>query len=521
MTVHSHNTLPAGPVPRLGTLSRWMGTMVVFLAIFAAALSSARAQANVGIGTTSPNASALLDLTSTTKGVLVPRMTHAQMNLIASPATGLIVYCTDYLSSSSPSTFYYYNGSAWVPFLSTAWQLTGNAGTIAGTNFVGTTDNADLVFKTNSTEGMRLTTASNVGIGTSTPSSILQTVASGAETSSYIGNLLTNLATSSTASIDKYGTQIQSTGAWTGTLDTNVGLLVNATGGTSNISAIFEGGDVGINTAAPATSLGINGDLATRYSSYTASNGANNDISIGTSSFVRITGPTAAFSITGISGGVDGKWLTLFNATTQQITIANENASSSAADRIWTLNSTGDIVISGKAAVRMIYDAADSRWLVISSSTTVSTSSTGVITVKKPTDQSVTSSTTLVNDNDLKISINANDSMIVEGYLHTYCSSHWPHIQIAWTIPAGASMDIGSYIDDVSLGSHETFTLTSSGTSTGTINTNSGTVPIHFWGVVITGSTAGTIQLKWAQAVSSSTPMTVKANSYMRGFYIR
>lgn len=62
----------------------------------------------VGIGTTSPNASALLDITSTTKGMLAPRMTKVQRDAIASPATGLLIYQTN----STPG-FYFYNGSAW------------------------------------------------------------------------------------------------------------------------------------------------------------------------------------------------------------------------------------------------------------------------------------------------------------------------------------------------------------------------------------------------------------------------
>lgn len=66
---------------------------------------------NVGINAdnSTPHASAMLDVKSTDKGVLVPRMTAAQRALIASPATGLLVYQTD-----GTDGFYFYNGTAWV-----------------------------------------------------------------------------------------------------------------------------------------------------------------------------------------------------------------------------------------------------------------------------------------------------------------------------------------------------------------------------------------------------------------------
>jgi hypothetical protein len=64
---------------------------------------------DVGIGTTTPAASALLDLTSTSKGMLIPRMTAAQKTAIASPSTGLLIFQTD-----APAGFYYYTGSGWL-----------------------------------------------------------------------------------------------------------------------------------------------------------------------------------------------------------------------------------------------------------------------------------------------------------------------------------------------------------------------------------------------------------------------
>jgi hypothetical protein len=57
---------------------------------------------------TAANASAMLDVTSTTQGVLVPRMTAAQKTAISSPATGLMIFQTD-----GTAGFYYYTGSVW------------------------------------------------------------------------------------------------------------------------------------------------------------------------------------------------------------------------------------------------------------------------------------------------------------------------------------------------------------------------------------------------------------------------
>ena len=62
---------------------------------------------NVGVGTTTPDFSASLDVSSTTAGFLPPRMTTAQMHAIGSPAEGLMVYNT------STKSIYFYNGSAW------------------------------------------------------------------------------------------------------------------------------------------------------------------------------------------------------------------------------------------------------------------------------------------------------------------------------------------------------------------------------------------------------------------------
>ena len=122
----------------------------------------------VGIGTTAPDNSAMLDITSTSSGILIPRMTIVQRNAIASPASGLLIYQND----STPG-FYYYSGAAWLPFGSSGWSLTGNASTTAGTNFIGTNDGQDFVIKVNGTEAMRVKNGGNIGIGTNAPNTKL------------------------------------------------------------------------------------------------------------------------------------------------------------------------------------------------------------------------------------------------------------------------------------------------------------------------------------------------------------
>ena len=77
--------------------------------LLAAVLFTATTFAQVGINTSSPHESAALDITSTTGGLLMPRMTNAQRLAIETPAAGLIVYVTDF----DEGTFMFHNGTIW------------------------------------------------------------------------------------------------------------------------------------------------------------------------------------------------------------------------------------------------------------------------------------------------------------------------------------------------------------------------------------------------------------------------
>ncbi|PHS04123.1 MAG: hypothetical protein COA88_14230 [Kordia sp.] len=109
--------------------------------------------AQVGIGTTTPDASAMLDITSTTSGVLTPRMIQAQRDAIVAPATGLLIYQTD-----NTSGFYYFDGTIWTTF--------------------GGADN-DWTIHANGTDMYNANTG-NVGVGTNTPTTKFHIENSGA-----------------------------------------------------------------------------------------------------------------------------------------------------------------------------------------------------------------------------------------------------------------------------------------------------------------------------------------------------
>ena len=70
------------------------------------------AQVSISMDNSTPDASAMLDVQSTTKGMLIPRLTTAQRSGIASPATGLMVFDSD------TASFWFYNGSSWTELIS-------------------------------------------------------------------------------------------------------------------------------------------------------------------------------------------------------------------------------------------------------------------------------------------------------------------------------------------------------------------------------------------------------------------
>lgn len=98
--------------------------------------------------------------------------------------------------------------------------------------------------------------------------------------------------------------------------------------------------------------------------SVTLANGDNHNVAISADTNIAVTGPTAAFAVTGIAGGVDGRLLIL-RAGAQTMTIKNQNASSSVGNRIATLTG-GDVSCGANAIATLIYDSGLGYWTLVS-----------------------------------------------------------------------------------------------------------------------------------------------------------
>jgi hypothetical protein len=84
-------------------MKKLLFTILFFASFFA------QAQVGIGVSTANMSPSAQLEVVSTSKGFLPPKMTASQRTAISNPATGLLVFQTD-----APVGLYFYNGSAWV-----------------------------------------------------------------------------------------------------------------------------------------------------------------------------------------------------------------------------------------------------------------------------------------------------------------------------------------------------------------------------------------------------------------------
>jgi hypothetical protein len=133
---------------------------IIFIVVSQYAYLQTASQQNgsTGVGTLSPHPSALLDLSSSSKGLLIPRVklkSDTSKTPIVNPITSLLVY-NNRDTSNVVEGFYYWNDSIWIPLVSsltiknyesTDWRLQGNA--VQSSQFLGTTNNSPIRLKIN------------------------------------------------------------------------------------------------------------------------------------------------------------------------------------------------------------------------------------------------------------------------------------------------------------------------------------------------------------------------------------
>ncbi|HRD54199.1 MAG TPA: hypothetical protein PKY96_16290 [Flavobacteriales bacterium] len=289
------------------------------------AIGSAVRSQNVAINAdgAAPNASAMLDVDVTAlpannkRGLLVPRVALTATNVAApvvGPAASLLVYNTA-TAGAAPNNvipgYYYWNGAVWVRFATTGdgWLTTGNAGTVAGTNFIGTTDAVDWVIKTGgaaaTNERARVLSGgkvvvNNVGVGGFT-NDVFSVYADGTTNGTS-----TNTSALGTRAINGYtSTGFGVAGLTSGTAGTTFGVFGNSTAASGTANGIR---GENVNPAASAV-VGIGNTGATAIPTATTSRaviGQMNGTLAGTAVGIGVHGTINATMTTGDARGVQG-----------------------------------------------------------------------------------------------------------------------------------------------------------------------------------------------------------------------
>jgi trimeric autotransporter adhesin len=319
-----------GKIKIMTKIPLYLTTCCIF---FAASLT---AQVKIGNNPAAINGNSILELESTNKGLLLPRVAlilTTLANPLSSHITGMTVYNTATVNDVT-NGYYYNDGTKWIKVAGattgTPWSTTGNAGTVSGTNFLGTTDNVPLNFRVNNSNAGKIDfTLSNVALGVYS----LQNNSTGS-TNTAIGHasMFTNTTGSNNAALG-YGSLYGNT---TGTqnLAIGTGALFSNNIGNSNTATGFGALYTNI-SGSQNTSLGF-GAL---YSNTIASG----NVGIGSGAlYSNTTGAnnTALGNNAGnVAGGFTGSNNILigFNAQPSSTSISNEVTIGSASNNVYRM----------------------------------------------------------------------------------------------------------------------------------------------------------------------------------------
>jgi hypothetical protein len=284
-------------------------------------------EGTLGLGTSSPDTNAIIDMHSTSKGILLPRMNTVNRTAIVNPATGLLIFNTD------SNEFNFYNGSSW-----TNLGLTGPT----GAGYKGTTSSDLITISTGSKSittqsGMAYLNNDRVRISNSSTAFMEGTV------SSYTGTTLT-------VNVD-YTAGSGSYSSW------NIGIAgqVGATGATGTNGVTGATGPAGTNgtngangVTGPTGAQGVAGVAgATGATGANGTNGTNG--SNGATGVAGATGPTGAAGTNGTNGTNGAKGATGSTGATGATGAAGTNGSNGTAGATGPTGAQGITGVTGPA----------------------------------------------------------------------------------------------------------------------------------------------------------------------------
>lgn len=144
--------------------------------------------------------------------------------------------------------------------------------------------------------------------------------------------------------------------------------------------------------------------------------------------------------------------------------------------------------------------------------------------VVKSADETVTSSTTLQNDDHLFLTPLINTTYDLELCIFTFVGGSIIDVSAAFTFPAGATLSMGAFSPDNTLGAGATVgpgqwinsVGDTSSPSAAFVFGSGSNVTSMIKGTLLMGATAGVLHFQWAQAASSAAPLSVLAGSYLR-----
>src|SRR6266571_3693615 len=189
-----------------------------------------------------------------------------------------------------------------------------------------------------------------------------------AETVQVLGTLIASTAVLTNATLGVANATVTNFNVLAGSL-TNVTLgVLNATftnlnilsGTSSNTTQQF----LTLTNALHAGTNNFSGDLSFQMYSLTTLANGNNIAVPGTNVWIKITGPTAAFTINGVANGRSGRLLVLWNDTGQPMTLAHESGVDPTPANRLRVTSGADLALATNAIAWLMYDDARARWIV-------------------------------------------------------------------------------------------------------------------------------------------------------------